>query len=167
MHATDNTPCVPNHLHMYSADREPPEFSSSIINMWTVYLPKGTSLLVGDQTHLSVLVVVYAFCGEDKPSVQPVASDMAFLPQETNLQDFALLLSQQFTCKGPLSQGHLGERLLRWLLNAANCPPLGVWPHFLLFHCKKITGQLVSQHESTLDALAWICAGVCAWVPVQ
>lgn len=31
---------------------------------------------------------------------------MTFLPQETNLQDVTLLLSQQFTCKGPLSQGH-------------------------------------------------------------
>jgi len=44
----------------------------------------------------SVLVVVDDFGGEHKPPVQPVSSDMTLLPQVANLQDLALLLSQQF-----------------------------------------------------------------------
>ncbi len=58
-------------------------------------------------THRSILIVVHAFCGQDKPPVQPVSSHMTLLPQEPHFQDITLLLCQQVTSKRPFSQWHL------------------------------------------------------------
>lgn len=65
-----------------------------------------THISIVAHTYWSILVVVDTLRGKHKPPVQPVPSDVSLFPQETNFQDFSLLLSQQLACEWPLPQRH-------------------------------------------------------------